>query len=387
MGKKLTYGEVKQFVEENSECELLSDEYLGIHSKMKFKCRCGKIFETSFSNFKHNDKRQCNSCGKKLGDSKQKRITREEVEKFVKENSNCKLLSKKVDNYKTKLLFKCKCGNEFETTFINFKYNGKKQCNDCSKRVGIKKQLLSIDEVKKRIETTSKCKLLSKIYEGNNMPLKLQCECGQVFETDLITFEYYNKKQCNKCSRINLIQSKRLTFGELRKHVEENSNCKLLGTRYITNGAGRNILHLELECECGEKFITSKGNFDSYGKKRCDKCSDHQSKYEYETENTLKKFNIRYKQEKTFPECKYKQILFFDFYLPDYRTCIEVDGQFHFEATTLGNDYINQVKRDKIKNKFCSDNNIKLIRIPYWDIDNIEKILIKELNLNNPNKK
>ena len=35
--------------------------------------------------------------------------------------------------------------------------------------------------------------------------------------------------------------------------------------------------------------------------------------------------------------------------------------------------------RDQIKNKYCKDNNITLIRIPYWDFDNIENILKEHL--------
>ena len=38
-------------------------------------------------------------------------------------------------------------------------------------------------------------------------------------------------------------------------------------------------------------------------------------------------------------------------------------------------------KHDNIKTQYCKDNNIKLIRIPYWDYKNIEKILVEELNL------
>ena len=37
--------------------------------------------------------------------------------------------------------------------------------------------------------------------------------------------------------------------------------------------------------------------------------------------------------------------------------------------------------RDTIKNDYCKKNNINLIRIPYWEFDNIEKILNRELNL------
>ena len=34
-----------------------------------------------------------------------------------------------------------------------------------------------------------------------------------------------------------------------------------------------------------------------------------------------------------------------------------------------------------IKTVYCKENNIKLIRIPYWEFNNIENILSKELNL------
>lgn len=48
--------------------------------------------------------------------------------------------------------------------------------------------------------------------------------------------------------------------------------------------------------------------------------------------------------------------------------------------------YLNGFKEiqinDKIKNEYCRNNNIKLIRIPYTEIRNINNILKKELNFN-----
>ena len=45
-----------------------------------------------------------------------------------------------------------------------------------------------------------------------------------------------------------------------------------------------------------------------------------------------------------------------------------------------GDETLEKTKlRDNIKTKYCEDNHIKLIRIPYWDFDNIEQILTKEL--------
>ena len=45
------------------------------------------------------------------------------------------------------------------------------------------------------------------------------------------------------------------------------------------------------------------------------------------------------------------------------------------------NNFKIRVEHDNIKTQYCLDNNIKLIRIPYWEFDNIENILKQELNL------
>ena len=36
-------------------------------------------------------------------------------------------------------------------------------------------------------------------------------------------------------------------------------------------------------------------------------------------------------------------------------------------------------ERDMIKNKYCEDNNINLLRIPYWEDKNIEEIISNHL--------
>ena len=67
---------------------------------------------------------------------------------------------------------------------------------------------------------------------------------------------------------------------------------------------------------------------------------------------------------------------------------VDVDGEQHFKPSRYSKDPKNNVnrfnlvkKRDDIKNKYCIDKNIRLLRIPYWDFDNIEQILSKELGL------
>jgi len=40
----------------------------------------------------------------------------------------------------------------------------------------------------------------------------------------------------------------------------------------------------------------------------------------------LKEKNIKFETQKTFEKCSYKSKLYFDFYLPDRKLCIEYNG-------------------------------------------------------------
>ena len=69
--------------------------------------------------------------------------------------------------------------------------------------------------------------------------------------------------------------------------------------------------------------------------------------------------------------------LHLDFYLPKHKIGIEYDGIQHYQPRELfgGLSRFKEVKRhDKIKNQYCIEHGIKLIRIPYT-VDTSEKIL------------
>ena len=62
---------------------------------------------------------------------------------------------------------------------------------------------------------------------------------------------------------------------------------------------------------------------------------------------------------------------------------IEFDGEQHYqEAGTYYNPTGKVQQHDDLKDDYAKNHNIPLIRIPYWDILNIYKILDKELNNN-----
>ena len=93
--------------------------------------------------------------------------------------------------------------------------------------------------------------------------------------------------------------------------------------------------------------------------------------------------NIDFIKEKKFDGCLDVGCLKFDFYLPKLNICIEYDGIHHFKPIERfgGVLELSKVKvRDSIKDKYCFDKNIELIRISYLDKENIDRILETKIN-------
>ena len=96
----------------------------------------------------------------------------------------------------------------------------------------------------------------------------------------------------------------------------------------------------------------------------CPVCKE--SRGEREIKQILNDNLIVFIPQKRFSECRDKKPLPFDFYLPDYNTCIEFNGRQHYEPVKYWGGVENfkkQQKRDKIKKEYCENKNILLIII------------------------
>ena len=133
---------------------------------------------------------------------------------------------------------------------------------------------------------------------------------------------------------------------------------------------------VEIICPEHGAFKTTPHNH-LHGRK-CPKCK--RSMNEINIEEYLLKKKIKYLYQKRFNDCKYKKVLPFDFYLSDYNLCIEYDGEQHFNSVSCwGGDKVfieNQI-RDKIKDEYCKNKNIHLLRIKFDD--NIYELIDNEL--------
>ena len=381
-----SYKSVQDFIhgEKGNGCVLLTKEtdYMNTSQLIDIQCKCSVIFKVRFNTFRGMNKRQCNEC------SKQKSKKYEDLKYYieVESHSGCKLLSTEYIDYDATLKLLCSCGEIFATKLGNFK-RGKTCCNVCNNKI-----MWNHKMVKDYIENTSDsgCKLLSENYLGMTQELHIECKCGNDFYTPFEKFRFRNRQHCKECSTVIKRNLWCFSYEEVKNfvEVESNSNCKLISTEYINSS-----IPLEIQCKCGNTFTTCFGYFkEDRSPRTCSECLTKYSKGEESIGRYLTSKNITFQCEYTFNDliglknCPYR----FDFAIFDNNelvSLIEYDGQQHYEPICFGGIPYEKASvifettqnHDKLKTEYCINNNIKLLRIPYWDFSCIEEILDKEL--------
>lgn len=163
--------------------------------------------------------------------------------------------------------------------------------------------------------------------------------------------------------------------------------CKEKGFVFIGTYRENGLIYISYICtkhlEAGVQSMR-KGNMNRDNIIGCPYCFDTKkfvfSKGEKTVEKTLQNLGITYLPQYTFSDCRDKNMLPFDFYLPDINKCIEYDGQHHFYPVAFNGiseehakeNHMKTMKHDDIKNDYCKNNNIELLRIPYYNFKDIE---------------
>ena len=173
---------------------------------------------------------------------------------------------------------------------------------------------------------------------------------------------------CPKCSG----KFKKTQDEYVQSVFEINQNIDVIG-KYVNNKTS--ILH---KCKVdGYEWYAKPYNI--LNGRGCPKCN--KSRGEKDIALWLSNHAVRYEQQKAFDDCKDIKPLPFDFYLPDYNYCIEYDGEQHYRPIDYfgGEDSFKKtVMHDNIKNDYCKNNDIKLLRIPYYA--NVKKELLSLYN-------
>ena len=305
-----------------------------------------------------------------------KKHTYNEVKQYIENNSNCTLLSTEHENVNALMNLRCECGEKFQTTFKLFK-QGKKQCNKCGYKNSNKNRTYTIEYVKKFCKK-NKMILLSDEYTNCKTELELICnKCGKPFKTTFDQIKNGNKRYCNECSDTKF--KKNMNSFNKKNHddfVEELS--KITNDFEVLDEYVDAKTHLRFKCKkCGNICYKTPDNI--LNKFRgCSVCNE--SKGERKIRKWLEDNNINFESQYRFEDCKNIRPLPFDFYLPQYNCCIEYDGEQHYKEVKIFRRPLEEIqKNDKIKTDYCAKHNIKLIRIPYIKLNEVEQILFNML--------
>lgn len=210
--------------------------------------------------------------------------------------------------------------------------------------------------------------------------IKIRCkEHGNIFEIRKvfhITAKYGGCDDCvNQYKETNLLEQSKIIDRFILVHDNRYSYDKV-----VYNGSGKKVI---ITCpKHGDFGQTPSSHLRGSG---CPKCKDTTG--EKLIQGLLKKMGVQYTTQKTFYGCnndKTDRMLPFDIYVPEFHTCIEYDGYQHFipverwggEETLKDTQY-----RDEIKNQYCKENDINLIRIPYT-MDKVQIVDILNKNFN-----
>lgn len=255
------------------------------------------------------------------------------------------------------------CGYEWETTADNFLYVQK--CPVCDDFINkdteiFKKQVYNL--------VGNEYEVLGEYKNANINILMKHNICG--YEWNVKPGHFLFGTRCPKCNKG--IRSSTEEFIQKVKALA-NDEYIVLG-EYINNHTKIKMKHNTCNSEyyvCPSDFLSGR---------RCPICNE--PKGERKIRHLLENNNINFLPQFTKPDCKDIKPLPFDFAIFEdkektiLKSLIEYDGIGHYDIESFGKkSYYAIKKHDKMKDKYCKEYSISLLRIPYWKFDNIETIL------------
>lgn len=180
---------------EEQGCRLAGD-FVNYKIPFYYFCVCGSRVETSLVDFQNGIR--CDNC--ELLKPRRNKYCLDNV-KQIFEREGYVLLADRYKNNKTKMSVICGCGNKLMINLHDF-MDGIR-CPKCSyKRVAL---LCTLSQEEVAIQfASSGCKLLG-TYISAVIPVKFECECGQIDEISLNGFQ--NGQRCHKCGYERLLNS------------------------------------------------------------------------------------------------------------------------------------------------------------------------------------
>lgn len=279
------------------------------------------------------------------------------------------------NRHHTYTLAKCDCG-EIREVRLSYIINDKTK--DCGCGHNNRLNEIAINKHKHLINTTINGWTILDIVPSNKKKTYTsaicQCRCGKIKETRL-SYVLNNKSKDCGCGRKKMLQETRT------KNLVGQRFGKLVVIEMLDERNKNDRIVYKCKCDCGNEVDVLGNSLTTNHTLSCGCLVSYWNMY---IKQFLEESKIEYKPEYTvYIDDDYYR---YDFYLPQYNLFIEYDGQQHYEPVRFyGNDedaeyvFKRTQEHDEIKNRYCEENNIGLLRIPYWESKNIETIISNHL--------
>ena len=336
--------------------------YIGATQKVLIKCnQCNKEFLQNAHS--HLRGAGCPFCADKENSERFSHTKEKFIEKAKDihgDNYNYDQVNYKRSNQKVKILCK-KCGNYFEQTPAHH-LNGS-GCPQCSHKMSTSK---FIEKAKKIYG--DKYNYDQVVYKGSEYKVKIYCNiCKKYFEQT--PHVHLKGKGCKYC---NILKNTIRQTTPLKEFVKKAKSVHGDIYDYTQTTYKNSKTSIKIRCKrCNAVF--SQNPQKHLSGQGCPFCRG--SSGEKIISGWLSSNNIKFIYQKWFVDCRDILPLPFDFYLPDYNTCIEFQGKQHYSPQMFialyksqeeGIKKFNQqVYHDKIKKEYCKTQNIPLIVIKY----------------------
>lgn len=233
--KKYTIKDMLKIAKEKGG-ECLSDSYINIYTKLKWKCNfCNNVWTSIPQNIIHGDS-WCPECSKRL----RKKYIIEDMQKIAFErNGEC--LSSEYEGMENKLKWKCNvCENIWETAPSTIIYSNS-WCPECAKKItSDKNRKYTTDDLREHAKLKNGV-CLSKKYLGYRNKHVWKCSQGHIWESTPHSVLSKNS-WCPECAKTIVAAYNRLTIGDMQKEAKERSG-ECLSKKYFN-------MHTKLKWKC-----------------------------------------------------------------------------------------------------------------------------------------